>query len=157
MKPLLKLCWQGVRYCAAALFSMALWTLWLLLGLSLAGELWCVASRELAVPGFVLRALEDRLAASHLKATFGQTSFDPSGRILVENVRLLSPSFNEPLVTVRAAYARLDPWALLAGRFEPLEFRVSGVSLFVPAMLSSSGRAEALVSDLDATVVPGDH
>ncbi len=157
MKPFFKLCWQGVRFGAAGVFSVALWTLWLLLAVLLAVQVWCAASREMAVPGFVLRALEDRLAASQLKAAFGRTSFDPSGRILVENVRLLSPSFNEPLVTVRAAYARLDPWALLAGRFEPLEFRVSGVSLFVPAMLSASGRAEALVSDLDATLVPGEH
>lgn len=157
MKSLFKLCWLGVRYGAGAVFSVGLWTLWLLLALLLAGQIWCVSSRELAVPGFVLRAFEDRLAASHLEATFGKTLFDPSGRILVENVRVFSPSFNEPLVIVRAAYAQLDPWALLAGRFEPLEFRVSGVSLFVPAMLSSSGRAEALVNDLDATIVPGEH
>ena len=143
MKPVLKLCWLGARQFAAGLFSLALWTVWLALGISLAAQLWCVSSRELAVPGFVLRALEDRLAASHLRATFGKTSFDPSGRILVEDVRLFSPSFNEPLATVSSIYARLDPWGLLAGRFEPLEFRASGVSLYVPAMLSSSGRAEA--------------
>jgi hypothetical protein len=157
MKPFFKLCRLGLRHGAAAVFSLGLWTVWLLLALLLAGQIWWAGSRELAVPGFILRALEDRLAASQLQATFGKTSFDPSGRILVENVRLLSPSFNEPLVTVRAAYARLDPWALLAGRFEPLEIRVSGVSLFIPAMLSSSGRAEPLVSDLDAIIVPGEH
>ncbi|MES1166920.1 MAG: hypothetical protein ABUL68_02865, partial [Pseudomonadota bacterium] len=157
MKPFWNLCRLGLRHSATALLSLGFWTLWLLLGVLLAGQIWWAGSRELAVPGFVLRALEERLAASQLRASFGKTSFDPSGRILVENVRLLSPSFNEPLVTVRAAYARLDPWALLAGRFEPLELRVSGVSLFVPAMLSASGRAEALVSDLDAVVIPGDH
>ncbi len=157
MKSFFKLCWLGVCHGSRAVFSLGLWTVWLLLGVLLAAQVWTLRSRELAVPGFVLRALEERLAASQLRATFGNTSFDPSGRILVENVRVLSPSFNEPLVTVRSAYARLDPWALLAGRFEPLEFRVSGVSLFVPAMLSASGRAEALVSDLDAVIVPGDH
>ena len=157
MKSFFKFCWLGARHGAGAVFSLGLWTLWLLLGVLLAAQLWALRSRELAVPAFVLRALEERLAASELRATFGRTSFDPSGRILVEDVRVLSSSFNEPLVTVHSAYARLDPWALLAGRFEPLEFRVSGVSLFVPAMLSASGRPEALVSDLDATIVPGDH
>ncbi|HWA09979.1 MAG TPA: AsmA-like C-terminal region-containing protein [Opitutaceae bacterium] len=157
MKPFLQLCWQGTRHAVGAVFSLAVWSLWLALAVVLGVLIWCAVAREMAVPGFVLRALEDRLAASQLQATFGHTSFDPSGRILVENVRILSPSFKEPLVTVRAAYARLDPWALLAGRFEPLEFRLSGVSLFVPAMLSASGHAEPLVSDLDATLVPGEH
>jgi hypothetical protein len=157
MKAFFRLCWLGFCRGGASVFSIVLWTLWLLLAVVLAGQLWSLTSHQLALPGFVLGALEDRLAASHLQATFGRTLFDPSGRILVEDVRLLAPSFQEPLVTVRAAYVRVDPWALLAGRFEPREFRLSGVSLFVPAMLSASGRAEALVSDLDTTIVPGEH
>lgn len=157
MKPFLRLCWLGFRRACSSVFSILLWTLWLLLAVVLAGQLWSLTSHQLALPGFVLSALEDRLAASGLKATFGRTLFDPSGRILVEDARLLAPSFQEPLVTARATYVRIDPWALLAGRFEPREFQFSGVSLFVPAMLSASGRAEPLVSDLDVTIVPGDH
>lgn len=157
MKAFFRLCWLGICRACASVFSILLWTLWLLLAVVLAGQLWSLTSHQLALPGFVLSALEDRLAASGLKATFGKTLFDPSGRILVEDARLLAPSFQEPLVTARTAYVRIDPWALLAGRFEPREFQLSGVSLFVPAMLSASGRAEALVSDLDVTIVPGDH
>jgi len=156
MKRFFNICRLGAHHGSRAVLAMTLWTFWLLLVLLLAAQIWCVTSRELAVPGFVLRALEERLAASQLRATFGRTQFDPSGRILVENVNLYAASFQEPLVTVRAVYARLDPWALLAGRFEPLEFRVSGVSLFVPAMLSASGRAEPLLNDLDAIIVPGE-
>jgi hypothetical protein len=157
MKSFFRLCWLGFRRACASVFSILLWTLWLLLAVILAGQLWSLTSHQFALPGFVLSALEERLAASGLKATFGKTLFDPSGRILVEDARLLAPSFQEPLATARAAYVRIDPWALLAGRFEPREFQFSGVSLFVPAMLSASGRAEPLVSDLDVTILPGEH
>ena len=104
MKAFLRLCWLGLRRACASVFSLLLWSLWLVLAVVLAGQLWSLTSHQLALPGFVLSALEDRLAASGLKATFGKTLFDPSGRILVEDARLLAPSFQEPLVTARAAY-----------------------------------------------------
>ena len=38
------------------------------------------------------RALEERLAASGIRTTFGKTSFDPSGRILIEHARVRLPA-----------------------------------------------------------------
>jgi hypothetical protein len=152
----LQLCRHALRWCVASLVSVLVWTLWLALALLLAVQVWWMSARQLAVPDFVLRALEDRLAASQLHATFGRTSFDPAGHILVEDVSLSSPAFNEPLVTAQAVFVRLDPWALLSGHFEPLELRASGISFFVPAMLSASGRPEALARDVEASIIPGD-
>ena len=151
MKPWLKLCGQSARFCGRCVLSLVVWTLWLALSLLLGLEIWVAASRELAVPGFVLREFEQRLAVSHVQVKFGHARFDPSGRILIEDLRVSLPAFSEPVVTNRTAYLEIDPWALLAGRFEARSLQLSGASLAIPAMLSASGRAEDIVRDLDAT------
>ncbi len=153
MKAALKLGWHATRWVGAGLWSFAVWSFWLALLLLLGVQIWWFRSSELAVPGFVLRALETRLAASDLHATFGRTVFDPTGRILLEDFKLSTPSFREPLATARMIYVHLDPWSLATGVFEPEEIQLSGVSLFEPAMLSATGRAEPVVRDLEATLL----
>ena len=135
MKPH-HLAWAGGKWLARATGTLALWTLWLGLGILLAGQIYIACTNTLEVPRFVQRALEERLAVSGVRATFGRTLFDPSGRILIENAGIWVPGFEEPVVTARAIYARLDPWALAVGRFDPLELRVTGVSLRVPEYLN---------------------
>lgn len=142
------------RWAADALRTLAFWTLGLGLSLLLALQLYVAGRNQLEVPGFVARALERRLAAAGMHATFGRTRFDPSGRVLIENVRVTLPGFDEPLVTADAVYARLDPWALLRRRFEPVELRLAGASLRVPAMFSPSGRPDEIIRDLDADLLP---
>ncbi|MCX6951139.1 MAG: hypothetical protein NTV51_02995, partial [Verrucomicrobia bacterium] len=124
------------------------------LALLLAVQCYIATHHELQVPGFLLRSLEERLAASGVRATFGRTSFDPTGRILIEDARVSLPAFDEPVVAARLVYVRLDPWALAVGHFEARELRISGASLAVPAMLSPSGRSEDILRDLDATLLP---
>ena len=154
MRRLLQSLWTGTRWCTACALSFALWSVWLALALLLAAQAYIATHQELEVPGFLLRSLEERLAASGVRATFGRTSFDPTGRVLIENARLSLPAFAEPVVAARTIYVRLDPWALAAGKFDPRELRLSGASLAVPAMLSPSGRSEDILRDLDATLVP---
>lgn len=157
MKSWLKLCGDGVWFCGRSVLRLVLWSLWLGLSLLLGLEIWIATSHELAVPAFVLRSFEERLALSQVQVKFGRAHFDPSGRILVHDLRISLPAFAEPVVTNRAAYLELDPWALLAGRFEPRRLQLSGASLAVPAMLSTSGRAEEIVRDLEAIVRPGEN
>jgi len=66
-------------------------------------------SNELKLPAFVLRSLEARFDASHVKARFGNARFDPAGRVLLENLQLSIPEFGEPVVDVRAVFIELDP------------------------------------------------
>jgi hypothetical protein len=143
--------WSTCRWCGSCACSFARWTLWLLLSALLALQLYVLAARQFPVPAFLLRAIESRLAVSQLTVHFRSAIFDPSGRLLAEDVRLESRAYAEPLFTARAVYMRLDPWALLAGHFDPREIGVTQASLFVPAMLSPTGRAEAFVSDGDFT------
>jgi hypothetical protein len=154
MRRLLKYCWQGTRWMVAALGTLALWTLWLALAALLAAQIWIAVARELVVPAPFLRALEKQLATSQLSVRFGRATFDPTGRLLLENFSLSTASIAEPLLTGQLLYVTLDPWVLLAGRFEAHHLEASGVELYVPAMFSPSGRAEALVRDLELSLAP---
>jgi hypothetical protein len=154
MRQVLKFSWQGTRLMVAGIGTLALWMLWLVLAVLLALQIWIAAARELVVPAPLLRALEKQLASSHLSVRFGQATFDPTGRLLLENFSLSTATIAEPLLTGQLLYVTLDPWALLAGRFEAHHLEASGVELYVPAMFSPSGRAEALVRDLELSLAP---
>ena len=145
---------QAARLGARALLTLGVWTLWLALALLLAVQLYVASTDELSLPGFVRRALEARLAASGISATFGRTYFDPTGRIVVENLALTLPGYSEPQITARAVAGRIDPWQLLGDRFEPVELRVTGLSVRVPGLLSLPGGGDQIIRDVDAAFVP---
>jgi AsmA-like C-terminal region len=140
----------AVRMCAACLATVALWTSWLALLILLVFQAYIASVNELPVPRFLLHAIESHLAESGATVKFGRATFDPSGRVLLQKVRFKLDSFSEPILTADAIYLRLDPWALLARRFEAREIRATGANFFVPAMMSSSGQPEKIVEDLDA-------
>ena len=139
----------ALHWCGSSALLLLCWGTWLALSALLALQIWTIIHRELVLPDFALHALERRLAASQVTATVGRAVFDPTGCIVIENVELFAPGQSGPLVTIRAAYARVDFWSLLAGDFRLDEVRVTGVDLRVPAMLSPSGMDEAAISDLD--------
>jgi AsmA-like C-terminal region len=154
MRRLLKLSWQGARLVVAGIGTLALWSLWLALAVLLAMQIWIAVARELVVPAPLLRALEKQLASSQLNVRFGRATFDPTGRLLLEDFSVSTASIAEPLLTGQLLYVTLDPWALLAGRFEAHHLEASGVELYVPAMFSPSGRVEPVVRDLELSLAP---
>lgn len=139
----------ALHWCGSSLLLLVCWAAWLALSALLVAQIWIATRRELALPDFALRAIEHRLAASQVTARFGRAVFDPTGRFVIEHVQLFSPAHPTPLVTIRAAYASLDFWALLVGNVRLHELRLTGAELHIPAMLSPSGTDEAVVSDLD--------
>lgn len=154
MKSWPQYCVLGLRACLAGAGSFVLWSVWLALTLLLAVQIYVASSHELAVPGFLLRQLEGRLAATGLRLTVGRTSFDPSGRVLVEDARFFLPAFPEPVVTVQTLFLRLDQRALLTGGFEPTDIQISGATVSAPAQLTPSGRTEELLSGIGAWLTP---
>lgn len=156
MKGVLQGVGVALRAVAGGVFSFALWTLWLALVMLLAAQVYVASTSELAVPNLILRRIEDRLATSGIRVTFSGTSFDPTGRILFEDPRVFLPAFAEPVLSARAVYVRLNPWTLAAGGVEPSEIQFFDAVATVPAMLSASGRAEEIIHQLDATIVPTD-
>ncbi len=139
----------ALHWCGSCGLLLLCWGLWLVLGLLLGLQVWIATHHELTLPDFALQAVERRLAASNVTARFGRAVFDPTGRVVLENVRLFSPLYSTPLLTIRAAYTRLNFWALLVGDLRVHEVRLTGVDLHLPAMLSPSGTDEAVVSGLD--------
>ena len=139
----------ALHWCGSSALLLLCWVAWLVLSALLALQVWTVLHRELTLPNFALHALERRLAASDVTATVGRAVFDPTGCIVLEDVQLFASGQSGPLVTIRAAYARIDFWPLLVGDFRLHEVRVTGVDLRVPAMLSPSGMDEAVINDLD--------
>lgn len=143
---------RGARFCASCAVTVACWAVWIVLGLTLAALAYVALARDLPVPDVVLRRVESRLAASGLAVRFGQAHFDPTGRILLEDVEVHSRQFDDPLLVCRLLYARHNFWALLAGRTEPEEIRIEDAALQLPAMLSPSGTTEPFVRDVTIVV-----
>lgn len=154
MRPRVNSFKHAARYCVDCLLLLACWALWIALGGLLAAQLGIAFSREFAVPTFVLRAIEEGFTASQVNARFGRATFDPTGGVLLENVSLSLPEFSEPVVDARAVFVELNPWLLLAGKFEATRVHATGVTLSVPAMLAPSGRSEPVLSELDFSIVP---
>lgn len=149
--------WQATRLGADGFVTFLCWVLWLALFLLFLGQIGSALSRELAVPAFVLRSLEARLDASGVHAHLGRATFDPTGGVLLENLRLSLPAFAEPVADIRAVYIELNPWLLFAGQLEARRIHATGVVFSVPAMLAPSGRSEQLLEDLDVVLVPTDR
>jgi hypothetical protein len=125
---------------------------WLVLSATLAMLIYIAVAKELPVPDFVLRRVEARFAEANLTIKFGRARFDPTGRILLEDVQLRSRQFEEPLLTSRLVFVRRSFWNILAGWPMPDEIRLEGATLQLPAILSPSGTAEPLVRDLAAVL-----
>jgi hypothetical protein len=136
-----------LRYCLSCAATLVCWALWLALGAGLGAQLYIALVREVPVPGYVLRRIEGQLAAANLEVTFGRARFEPSGRLLLEDVRLRSRLFDDPLLLSRSVYVRKSLWSVLAGRPLPDEIRLEGATLQLPAILSPSGAAEPLFRD----------
>ena len=141
-----------LRFCLSCCNAVLCWALWLTLTGTMATLGYVAYVKELPVPEFVLRRAERELVAANIDVSFGRARFDLTGRILLEDVRLRSQQFQEPLLASRLVYLDLNFWSLLAGHTNPKEIRVEGALLQLPAMLSPSGAAEPLVRNLAATV-----
>ncbi len=154
IKPFFRAGWQGVHACSRGAVAAAHWTAWLVLLITLGVQIYVLTAQQLTLPAFATRQLATQAAAYGLRVEFGRTQFDPLGRILLENVRLSPTSVNEPIITVRSAFLKLDPWALLAREVRLEDIELIGVDLLVPAMFSPTGTGSTLVKDLNARLQP---
>lgn len=147
----------SLRFCGSCFVTIGCWALWMVLGTLLAALAYIALAKELPVPGFVLRRAEASLAQSGLRLNFGRARFDPTGKLLLEDVRLSSRQFEDSLLHCRLLYVRHDFWSMLSGWTFPQEIRLEGAALQLPAMLSASGTTEAVVRDLALTLRHDGH
>jgi hypothetical protein len=151
------------RFCLSCAATVACWCVWLVLGTTLAVQVYVLVARELPLPGFVRDQLESRLAAENFSLTFARAQFDPAGRLLLEDARLHLSQYEDALVVAESVFLRKSPWSLLSGARAPDEVRIQHATIRLPAPLSPSGTAEPLLRDvhaalrLDGPVVHVDH
>jgi len=148
---------SGLRFCGSCLVTVACWTLWIGLGISLALLLYIALAKELPVPDAMLRRIEGELARSGLILKFGRARFDPTGKVLLQDVQVRTAQFEDPVLSCRLLYARHDFWSLLSGWDFPDEIQVEGATLQLPAMLAPGGIAEPVVSDMAVTLHHRSH
>jgi len=148
---------QGLKLCRYCLACFCCWTLWLgLLGL-LGFQVYTAATKQMPVPTFLLHSLERQLARADITAQLGKTRFDPTGQIVIEDLRLSLPEFSEPVAQIGSVYIQLDPWALLTRRFKAESLRASDLALYIPAPLSGSGTREPLLEHAEIALSTRDH
>ncbi|AOS43098.1 hypothetical protein Verru16b_00139 [Lacunisphaera limnophila] len=147
----------GLHFCGSCVVTLLCWTLWIGLGALLVLLLYIALAKELPVPDYVLRRTEVELARSGLILKFGRARFDPTGKVLLEDVRVHTTAFEDPLLTCRLLYVRHDFWSLLSGQTTPAEIQIEGAALLLPAILAPGGTAEPLVRDLALTLRHHDH
>lgn len=139
------------RTVMGACWTSACWIVWVLL-LVVAGFLLTIEFRhEIPVPAFLVKRLEARFAEAQLQPRFGATRFDPKGTLVLEDVRIHSPLFTEPVASARAIVLKLDLWAVFIGDFDVDAVDIIGLDLNCPAMFSPSGMNLPVVHDLHAT------
>jgi hypothetical protein len=148
----LKTCWQGCCLCGRGFCRLVRWCLWLGLIIAAGVQVTILTSQRLQVPDFVLREIASNLGAAGLAAEFGEVALDPSGRLLLQDMELSLAGINTPIMRARAVYLEIDPWALWWREIDPQLIRFSGVDLLIPAALSPTGRSEAIIEGIDATL-----
>jgi len=148
---------QGLKLCRYCLACFCCWTLWLgLLGL-LGFQIYAAATKQMPMPAFLLHSLERQLARADITAQLGKTRFDPTGQIVIEDLRLSLPQFSEPVARIGSVYIQLDPWALLTRRFKADSIRASDLALYIPASLSGSGTREPLIEHAELALSTHAH
>ncbi len=147
---------KGAHLCGRGACTIALWTAWLLLGLFLCIQIFIMSSRELAVPGFLLREIDGQLEAAGLAVSFGKASFDPGGHVLLEDVRIDLSALHEPVFHADSIYLELNPLTLWFRQVEPRFVRISSGRLLIPSVLSPSGTSTPLVQRLNFSLRPAE-
>lgn len=139
------LCRKGCR----CVIDFVVWTVWLLLVVVLIFQLRIIFSRQVAVPEWMLHKMENRHIAHGISSKIGSAVIDPSGRLLLGEVHVSSAKYGRSLLVIRRLEATLNPWAGLAGDFGAARLDLRDAELHLPAMLSPSGEAQAVLTDVD--------
>lgn len=140
------------RFCLSCAGTLACWCVWILLGALLGVQLYIALAQELPVPPSLMRRFESRLAEMNLGLAFGRAQFDPAGRLLLQDVRVRSGTFEDPVLLARSIYLRKSVLSILSGDRAPDEIRVDGGTLQLPAPLSPTGTPEPLLREVAATL-----
>ena len=151
---ILRTSWFFSKWCAECLRDILLGALWLCLVGLIAVQIGLLISHQLPMPSWMLRQIEARINSAGMSVQIDQAQIDLVGRVVIKNLQFTPPSLDSPLIKIEEVYLRLDPLALLTRKIEPRYIRATGVNLLLPAMLSPTGRTEAVLSNLRLSFNP---
>ncbi|TVR50069.1 MAG: hypothetical protein EA425_10780 [Puniceicoccaceae bacterium] len=141
--------WRGGCQCCLRGFCLLL-TLLCLLVLVVGGYL--LLADDIPVPRQLVRLLEERLQQEGFASRIGSIHFDPTGQLLLANVALQMPPFEEPVLLADHVLIGLNWWELLRGNFEASELRLNNARLMAPAVIAPGGVHEPIISSGHATL-----
>lgn len=150
----LRASWYFSKWCAECLRDSLLGALWLCLVGLLVVQIGLLTSRHLPMPSWILRQIETRINSTGLNVQIDQANIDLAGRVSIKNLQITPHSLDSPLIKIEEVYVRLDPLALLTRHVDARYIRASGVNLLLPAMLSPTGRTEAVLSNIRLAFKP---
>ncbi|MEZ0216202.1 MAG: AsmA-like C-terminal region-containing protein [Rariglobus sp.] len=133
---------------------LLLWSIWLVLLLLLAGQIYLLSSRRIVLPEPVRRIVAERLAEHGLRLDYQRGLMDLSGHLILEKVRFGPNSSASPLATADYLYLYVDPWDLLAGSLDLREARIGGLALQAPSGPALIGSEEVLADRVDLSITP---
>lgn len=151
------LCKAGARFSLVCVGRFALWSFWLLLGITLGIGLWIATTPRLTLPRPLLRHLERSLSDDSFRVSIGSVVFSPSGELQATDLRLFIDGFDTPVLRIEEAHTSIDPMAVLSGHPGTHAIELSGAQLIIPAQLSPDGTALPVLRDLDADVSYDHH
>ncbi|GAB5561343.1 MAG: hypothetical protein SynsKO_29900 [Synoicihabitans sp.] len=132
------------------------WLAWIALILLAGLQVYVLMVRELAVPDFVLRSVENRMAEAGLHARFGEITLDPTGKLLLQDARLSLLSSDTVVMRAKSISLHIDPVALWLKSVEPSEIRFDGLDLLIPPTRSPSGDAEPWLQGINTALRLGE-
>lgn len=131
-----------------------LWSIWLVLLLVLAGQIYVLSSRRIVVPEPVRRIVAEKLAGHGLRLDYSRGLMDFSGHLILEKARFGPANSAAPLVTADSVYLYVDPWGLLVGSLDVREIRIGGLSVQAPSGADLIGSEEVLIDRVDFALTP---
>jgi len=151
---LLSTSWFFGKWCAECLRDILLGALWLCLAGMLVVQIGLLTAHHLPMPSWMLRQIEARINSTGLSVQIDEATIDLVGRVSIKNLQITPQTIDTPLIKIEEVYLRLDPLALLTRQVDPRYIRATGVNLLLPAMLSPTGRTEAVLSNIRLAFKP---
>lgn len=143
---MLRKAWHIGAWCTRQTARLLLWSVWALLLLALAAQVYVVSHRSLALPDPLRRLVNERLASEGLQVDYRDGEIDLAGRVVLRDVRVAFVTASaEPVATADVVYLHLDPRDLVLGKLDLLDLSVHGLD--IPGLASGVEAAAIPLGD----------
>ncbi|MBC2606660.1 AsmA-like C-terminal region-containing protein [Pelagicoccus albus] len=146
--------WKSTCHTCQAVFQWCYSAFVLLLIAATAFAAYVATLDAIPVPEFLIREIRGQLQKEGIRLNMEAISFQPNGRIVVEQPEFYSQELGSTIVSAERLVARLKLRHLLFGGIALDEIKLSSGKFIIPAMLTPTGEPSTAISsiNLDATL-----